>query len=149
MPTLYRRNLRRLQSIRLGDIAELIAIASAAMHTGWLLRRRPIAEVAARSHVALLQTPADEPPSDDVSALPAWAQRRCALTMFVMRHWPKGDVCLRRSLVLGHRLASLSPVLVIGVRPGTDQPIDAHAWLRINGVDLDPLSRAYLPFEFA
>ena len=139
--------LQRLRSVRPGDVAELIAVAFVAARTAWLLKRRSLSEVAEESRVALLSADA-ESHSIAESALPPWAQRRMALTMLVMRHWPRGDVCLYRSLVLGRRLAALAPVLVIGVRPVNDRPIDAHAWLRIGGVDLDPMSRAYLPFEF-
>jgi hypothetical protein len=42
------------------------------------------------------------------------------------------DGCLRRSLVLGHRLRERSPQLVIGVAK-EDGALSAHAWLEIEG----------------
>jgi hypothetical protein len=64
-----------------------------------------------------------------------------------MSRWPFGDTCLRHALVTGNRLAALGPELVIGVRPAaTPGGVDAHAWLRIGGVDLDPLAAGYLTF---
>ncbi|WP_051400084.1 lasso peptide biosynthesis B2 protein [Haloechinothrix halophila] len=56
--------------------------------------------------------------------------------------WPAGDTCLRRCLLLGHRLRQLDPVLRIGVRR-EDAVFAAHAWLEIDGVALDPASAGY------
>ncbi len=42
------------------------------------------------------------------------------------------DGCLRRSLVLGHRLRERRPKLVIGVAK-EDGALSAHAWLEIEG----------------
>lgn len=57
--------------------------------------------------------------------------------------WPAGDTCLRRCLLLGHRLRQLDPVLRIGVRRDQDAAFAAHAWLEIDGVALDPASAGY------
>lgn len=133
--------------MRPGDPAELATIMALALYSEWLLARRPIAEVSRALRVPLAGTPHTESTTSH-PPLPEWAQRRVSLTLLAMRHWPRQDMCLRRSLVLGHRLAALDPQLVLGVRPG-GETIDAHAWVRVNGVDLDPQSRSYLPFEFA
>jgi hypothetical protein len=68
------------------------------------------------------------------------ASLRCHLDAVevVMQRWPFGDTCLRRCLVLGHRLRGLQPVLRIGVRRGPDGRFGAHAWLEIGGCSLDP-----------
>lgn len=76
---------------------------------------------------------------------PEWIRRRHAAVDVVFRHWPFGDTCLRRALVLGHRVRRLGPVLVIGVRHDEDARVAAHAWLVIEGRSLDPLSVHYSP----
>ena len=58
--------------------------------------------------------------------------------------WPFGNTCLRRALVMGNRLAEFEPELVLGVRPNSEASrFDAHAWVRIGTVDLDPLASDY------
>jgi Transglutaminase-like superfamily len=76
---------------------------------------------------------------DSVPAvLPGSMRRHLDAVEVVMRRWPFGDTCLRRCLVLGHRLRGLQPVLRIGVRRGPDGRLGAHAWLEIGGRTLDP-----------
>lgn len=70
-----------------------------------------------------------------------WVRRRLRATRRVMRHWPFGDTCLRRALVSGHRLRRLHPALRVGVAK-IDGRIQAHAWLELNGVSLDPAGAA-------
>lgn len=48
------------------------------------------------------------------------------------RHWPIGDYCLRRALVLGRELRDLDPVLRIGVAR-EDGTVKAHAWVEVDG----------------
>lgn len=69
------------------------------------------------------------------------ARRRLRATRRVMRHWPLGDTCLRRALVSGQRIRRLRPVLRVGVAK-VDGRIQAHAWLEIDGVALDPVGAA-------
>lgn len=59
-----------------------------------------------------------------------------------LSRWPFGDTCLRRCLLVGHRLRALRPVLRIGVmrQEGT---FGAHAWLEIGGATLDPEASQY------
>jgi hypothetical protein len=64
----------------------------------------------------------------------------------LLRHWPGGDTCLRRSLVAGRLLRALHPVLRIGVdRNG--EPIRAHAWLEIAGQPVGELPGPFLPLH--
>jgi hypothetical protein len=63
----------------------------------------------------------------------------------VMAYWPFDEKCLRRSLVCGRRVRAWAPALVIGVAVVGGE-VKAHAWLRFDGVDLDPWgSRPYAP----
>ncbi len=57
-----------------------------------------------------------------------FARNHLANVDSIMRRWPFGDTCLRRSLILGKLLADFNPKLLIGV--GTqDSTILAHAWI--------------------
>ncbi len=69
--------------------------------------------------------------------LPGWTHRVLRATDTVLGHWPFRDTCLRRSLVLGWRLRSLSPVLRLGVAE-QDGAYQAHAWLVVAGRSIDP-----------
>lgn len=73
------------------------------------------------------------------AVLPYWVESRIRAVDRVLRFWPGGleRTCLRRSLVLGHRLRSLHPELVIGVRREGGE-VRAHAWIVVLGGSLDP-----------
>lgn len=76
--------------------------------------------------------------------LPAiWIRRRALAVNRVFRHWPFDRTCLRRALVLGHRIRKLDPALLIGVRHDDSGNLAAHAWLVVAGVSLDPLATQY------
>ncbi len=68
--------------------------------------------------------------------------RRVRVAFAAVRRWPFGDTCLRRSLLLGHRLRHLDPVLRIGVARSEGE-LAAHAWLEVGGYSLDPESDRY------
>jgi transglutaminase superfamily protein len=125
-------------------------VLHAAARVEWGLRRHSLPATAGALGVGLFAggAPSDGAPSSpDRLELPAWAWRRTRIALVIMRRWPFGDTCLRRALVIGNRLAPLAPELVIGVRPAAaPRGIQAHAWLRIDGVDLDPLATEYLAF---
>jgi hypothetical protein len=73
--------------------------------------------------------------------------RRERAALRVLRHWPWGDTCLRRALVVGGRLRRLHPVLRVGVAK-MDGRVCAHAWLEIDGASLDPSGAAtFLPLR--
>lgn len=76
-----------------------------------------------------------------------WIGRRAVAVHRVLRHWPFGDTCLRRALVLGQRIRRLAPELVIGVRHDDAAGLAAHAWLVVHGVALDPLAAGYAPLQ--
>lgn len=146
----YRARLRKLARARPKDFFEAAAVLRAASRVEWGLRRRTLPATAGALGVALFAggLPSDRTPAPpERLALPPWAWRRARIAFIIMRRWPFGDTCLRRALVMGNRLARLAPELVIGVRPAaTTRGVDAHAWLRIGGVDLDPLASEYLAF---
>ncbi|WP_158564002.1 lasso peptide biosynthesis B2 protein [Jiangella anatolica] len=73
--------------------------------------------------------------------------RALGISERVVRRWPFGDTCLRRALVSGHLLRRRKPALRVGVAK-VDGRIQAHAWLEIDGVSLDPEGSAtYRTFE--
>jgi hypothetical protein len=72
-----------------------------------------------------------------VAVLPRWALSRVWAARLAALHWPAGDTCLRRCLLLGHRLRRLDPVLRIGVRRDHSGAFEAHSWLEIGGRPLD------------
>lgn len=84
------------------------------------------------------------PPAAGVAVLPRRARRVVLGSLAVVRWWPAGDTCLRRCLLIGHRLNRLEPVLRIGVARTADGRFSAHSWLEFGGQSLDPTA-----FEFA
>lgn len=79
--------------------------------------------------------------------LPRWAADSAAVVDRVLRRWPMGETCLRRCLVLGHRLRGLDPVLRIGVRRGPAGEFLAHSWLEIGGHSLDATFSDFAPLD--
>jgi hypothetical protein len=75
-------------------------------------------------------------PEGAAPVLPGWARPRVRAARVATAHWPAGDTCLRRCLLLGHRLRRLDPVLRIGVRRVGGE-FGAHSWLEIDGRSLD------------
>ena len=86
---------------------------------------------------------AGDAPTTTPSVLPWWTQTRLDAAVAVLRHWPvpPDKACLRRALVVAHRLRSLDPEVVIGVR--RDQQLSAHAWVVVAGGSLDPSASAF------
>lgn len=79
--------------------------------------------------------------------LPRSTRRPVTAALTVVRHWPLGDTCLRRCLVVGHRLRRQEPVLRLGVRTDADGSLLAHSWLEIRGRSIDPSSDSFLPLQ--
>jgi hypothetical protein len=76
-------------------------------------------------------------PRGPMAVLPRWARAPARWTDVLLGHWPFGDTCLRRCLVLGARLQGLAPVLRLGVRETRPGQVAAHAWLEVGGRPLD------------
>lgn len=81
--------------------------------------------------------PADSAGSLSPWTLPRWTRPRVQAALLVAERWPAGDTCLRRCLLVGHRLRRLDPVLRIGVRRDETGVFQAHSWLEIAGRSLD------------
>lgn len=121
--------------------ADVVATVATVAITEVGLRSVGVRRLADRAGVRLGTGDAPVAPGDG-SALPVWAQRRLRTVDRVITRWPFGDTCLRRTFVGAVRLRRLDPVLVIGVRLA-DDAVEAHAWLRIAGVDLDPEAEGF------
>lgn len=77
-------------------------------------------------------------PAEKVVTLPHFARIPMRAALAVTAFWPAGDTCLRRCLLIGHRLRVLGPVLRIGVRRDAAGVFSAHSWLEFDGRTLDP-----------
>jgi hypothetical protein len=55
----------------------------------------------------------------------------------ILRHRPFNGTCLRRALIGGHVLRHHQPLLRLGVAKSHGQ-VQAHAWVEISGISLDP-----------
>ncbi|WP_445185027.1 lasso peptide biosynthesis B2 protein [Pseudonocardia sp. Cha107L01] len=78
------------------------------------------------------------PPATEPVVLAGRTRQAVRGVLIVASHWPAGDTCLRRCLLLGHRLRRLGPVLRIGVERASDGAFVAHSWLELNGTTFDP-----------
>ena len=87
--------------------------------------------------------PEQQDATDPADLPAAWIRRRVVAMNRVFGHWPFDGTCLRRALVLGHRIRRLHPTLVIGVRHDDAGLLTAHAWLVVSGIALDPLASRY------
>ncbi len=86
-------------------------------------------------------------PAFDTTQLTSRELRALRIDRRVLRlRWVNGT-CLRTALLLGRTLRSRDPQIVLGVRrDGTE--LRAHAWLRIDGADLDPEGATWMYLEF-
>lgn len=78
-----------------------------------------------------------DPPSTTPAVLPRRMRTPIHACRLAVHFWPAGDTCLRRCLLVGHRLRALHPVLRIGVRRMPNGDFSAHSWLEIDGHTLD------------
>ena len=117
-------------------------VVGLAMWCESLIRWRPLPELARRFKVGM--GPESLVPADaSLESLPGWAIMRLRMVRRVMRNWPVDGVCLRHTLVAGHRVRTLHPTLHIGVAMSDPGVLQAHAWLEIGGRSLDVESRNY------
>jgi len=140
----------RIARLRPGDVVQAMATLAVATRIELSLRRRGLPATAARFGLRLGGPSSSTEPPSPRQPLPSWAVRRARLAVALMRWWPFGDTCLRKSLVIGNRLSDLSPRLFIGIRSSGGQGFtSAHAWLQINGIDIDPTSADYIAFDLS
>ncbi len=130
-----------LRTTRLREVPDLLRSVLAATRMEVGLRRDPL-DVVARRMGARLTTGGSE--TDPAAAPPDFtdAERaRVATARRVTRHWPFGDTCLRRSLMTAYQLRDRTPELYVGVAKA-DGVVTAHAWLVVDGYNLDPTGSA-------
>jgi hypothetical protein len=84
------------------------------------------------------------PPAAAPAVLPRNKRAAVRACLAVVSRWPPGDTCLRRCLLLGHRLRGLQPVLRIGVKRDQNGAFAAHSWLEIGGRTLDPSASEFV-----
>lgn len=90
-----------------------------------------------------LDLKSETPPGMDPVVLPRNTRAAMWAARAVISRWPAGDTCLRRCLLIGHRLRALDPVLRIGVKRDAQGTFAAHSWLEIRGRTLDPTATEY------
>jgi hypothetical protein len=129
--------LRRLTITDVITVASVIALGIA-VEIG--LRTMRLHTLTRLLHVRLDQT--SSRPNARADGLTAAAYRRMCITYRVMQHSPFDEKCLRRSLVAACLIRKCEPALVIGVALAGDG-VKAHAWLRVNGADLDPAATQF------
>ena len=129
------------------DIVQILRLSAKLLQIEILLRRRPIATVAPRFGVQFLRSPDERPHADDPNIRYTADEWRWVKNhKRIVKRWPWDKSCLRRSLLLGWILRHREPDLMIGARTGDDGTIEAHAWIRLDGVDMDIEAQNYLAF---
>ena len=139
-----RSRAARLRELRPRDLVQIPVLATVLLLIEVGLRLSRVDRVARALGVQFL--PTEErghagAPAPLLAAERRWTRNAARL----LRRWPLDATCLRRSLLFGWILRRRRPVLVLGVRPGPDG-VQAHAWIRLGAVDLDPAAADYLPF---
>lgn len=129
---------------RLTDVRELLVVTAVACYVEAQLRWTSLPTMTRR--LGLRLTTSEEAPADPL-VLPRWTQLPIRTVDRVMRRWPFGGTCLRRTLVLGHRLRGLDPQVRIGVQRAPSGEVAAHSWLIIHGTSIDPESTRYRPLS--
>lgn len=87
------------------------------------------------------------PPPAGLAVLPRWTRRAVLGSLVVVSRWPAGNTCLRRCLLIGHRLRRLDPVLRIGVMRTAGGEFSAHSWLEFGGHTFDATANAFAPLS--
>jgi hypothetical protein len=127
-------------------VAATVHVVAVGLVVELLLERWTLPRLAGRLGVSLADGPQVAPRGRALR--PGAAMRRWDAVGRVYRRWPRGDgPCLRQALVAGHLLRSRGPVLRIGVRRAEDGALQAHAWLAIDGTDLDPSAASWHPLD--
>jgi Transglutaminase-like superfamily len=98
------------------------------------VRCLPLARTSVLMGVPLEATPGPAGPAHPTPPLTRWEAGQLGTLRPVARRWPFADgPCLRQSLVAGHVLRRLHPVLRVGV--ATDGGgLLAHAWVDVGGI---------------
>lgn len=126
----FRELVRHVRRGTAEDWVEVLRVVALALVAEVVVRRLPLSRAASIFGVRLGQ---DTTPCASGSPLRRWAVRKAETVHVVMAVWPGDGNCLRESLVLAHRVRSLRPELILGVRRHADV-VQAHAWVVIAGV---------------
>ena len=126
----------RLRGRLTRHVPEAMVVLLTAARVEMLMRRHDLPDVCRQLGLTLDLEDVTQP-GGTMPMLPAWTRSPVRWTDRIIGRWPFGDTCLRRCLVLGHRLSGLGPVLRMGTRRGTTAPVLAHAWLEVDGRPLD------------
>jgi len=97
----------------------------------------PLDETAKRFGVRLSFDPPTRVAEDVVFDEREAADIRLALR--VISHRPFNGTCLRRALIMGDILRDRDPLLRVGVAKDAGR-VQAHAWVEIDGIALDPMA---------
>jgi hypothetical protein len=127
------------------DLAQLGVLALVLVGAEGALRLTSVDRVARRLGLRFLDAPSTTVAEQVRLAITPGERRWVNNVGRVVRRWPWDSSCLRQSLLLGWVLRRREPVLMMGVRREGDA-ILAHAWVRIDGVDLDPTAGQYAAF---
>jgi hypothetical protein len=127
------------------DLAQLAFLALLLLVVEGALRLASVDRVARRLGLRFLDAPTTSVAGQVQLRITPRERRWVNNVGRVVRRWPWDSSCLRQSLLLGWVLRRREPVLMMGVRREGDA-ILAHAWVRIDGVDLDPTAAQYAAF---
>lgn len=146
IPEVLWRAFRNARSLTWALRREYVIVFVLGCASELALRLLPLRQTAKLFRVSFDSSAARAESSPPIDVLPTWAVDRVRAVRYVMRHWPVDGVCLRDSLVAGHRLRALHPKLKLGVAR-SESGVAAHAWLEVDGRSLDPsyLHYAELP----
>lgn len=132
--------LRMRTRVRVG--LEILRALGPMVLIEWNLRTADLPSTCRRLGLAC-DVESDTAPPQQRAVLPRSTRGAVLAVDSVLTRWPFGDTCLRRCLLLGHRLRALGPVLRIGVRRDPEGGFAAHSWLELDGGTLDPTASQY------
>lgn len=130
-----RKNLAMLRALPAWELRVLMRQMLALPMARLLVRWRGLRGAVGQLHGVRWTLPTGKmPPGMPTSQ---YAQRCAALTAIAARHGPVSGNCLPQALALQHLLVrqGIAAKIRIGVLPGSD-PLDAHAWVELDGVPL-------------
>ncbi|SKC37330.1 lasso peptide biosynthesis B2 protein [Krasilnikoviella flava] len=123
--------LRRLRAVPLA-----LRFLGALLLLETRLRRWDVARVARRYDLALLASPEPAAGDLDPGTLDDAETRELRVLRRVLRLPGVNGTCLRSAILAGRVLRDRRPALVLGVAKAGGV-VRAHAWLRVDGRDLD------------
>lgn len=137
------RGIRRLSAAEWRDVATTLSIA-VVVEVGLRLLKLPTLTRLLHVSMEAEEAPVRAGDHPAIAILPRRDAQRLLIVYRVMRRWPYDEKCLRRSLVAAVQIRKHSPAVVIGVSLVGGE-VKAHAWLRLDGTDLDPTARDFQP----